>query len=30
MDKLDNKLIDDLTQEFNELEKEYDNVQGWE
>ena len=30
MNNLDSKLIDDLTQEFNELEKEYDNVQGWE
>lgn len=30
MNNLDLKLIDDLTQEFNELEKEYDNVQGWE
>ena len=30
MNNLDSKLIDDLTQEYNELEKEYDNVQGWE
>ena len=30
MNNLDSKLIDDLTQEFNELEKEYDNVKGWE
>ena len=30
MDKLDNKLIDDLTDEYNELEKEYNNVVGWE
>ena len=30
MNNLDSKLIDDLTQEFNELEKEYDNVVGWE
>ena len=30
MNNLDLKLIDDLTQEFNELEKEYDNVQGLE
>ena len=30
MDKLDNKLIDDLTDEYNQLEKEYNNVIGWE
>ena len=30
MNNLDSKLIDDLTQEFNELEKEYNNVVGWE
>lgn len=30
MDNLDIKLIDDLIQEYNELEKEFDNVQGWE
>ena len=30
MNNLDSKLIDDLTQEYNELEKEFDNVQGWE
>lgn len=30
MNNLDSKLIDDLTQEYNELEKEYDNIQGWE
>ena len=30
MNDLDNKLIDDLTDEYNQLEKEYDNVVGWE
>lgn len=30
MNNLDSKLIDDLTQEYNELEKEYNNVVGWE
>ena len=30
MNNLDSKLIDDLTQEYNDLEKEFDNVQGWE
>lgn len=30
MNNLDSKLIDDLTQEYNELEKEYNNVKGWE
>ena len=30
MNNLDSKLIDDLIQEYNELEKEYDNVVGWE
>ena len=30
MNNLDSKLIDDLIQEYNELEKEYNNVVGWE
>ena len=30
MDKLDSKLIDDLIDEYNQLEKEYNNVIGWE
>ncbi len=30
MNNLDSKLIDDLTDEFNQLEKEYNNVVGWE
>ena len=30
MNDLDNKLIDDLTDEYNQLEKEYNNVVGWE
>ena len=30
MNNLDSKLIDDLTDEYNQLEKEYDNVVGWE
>ena len=30
MNNLDSKLIDDLTDEYNQLEKEYNNVVGWE
>ena len=30
MNNLDSKLIDNLTDEYNQLEKEYDNVVGWE
>ena len=30
MKESDKKRIDDLTQEFNELEKEFDNIKSWE